>query len=326
MRQSLLVLLLAACGGGLEDPYQELPADPSFPGTPGEASQYESLFRYDDLAECIPSNAMNLGLGTELRVFRGEGVSDDQLHRHLAGLARYYGHYGVTMFTRYEVIDVPLSYALVLDSDAINARVKEKTGLSPNDSVPPGRMDELLDAVGDAVFYNIRQLIATYGSPANNYIDVVILKGITGGKIDPEFEDLKGIAGLGLSPYLLASVSDRDASASLYKLLGLMGDFTPIAIIGADLVDQYLKYPDIVLSHEVGHAYGLVHTVDAGNLMTQGLAECFVALDAQQLDRVEEATAGVSYAVRPGPEQLSLEGRASDVVATLARRWPALRR
>ena len=109
--------------------------------------------------------------------------------------------------------------------------------------------------------------------------------------IDPALAPLIGIngelAGLGLSPALLDSVTAADPQQNLYELIGLPASFTPTLFVGDGTVKKYTAYPDNLVAHEMGHALGLVHQQAQGNLMTQGTpTNCRTAVTDTQLGEI----------------------------------------
>src|SRR5262245_39572313 len=92
--------LAAACGSDDKapphNPFITLEADSSFPGTPGDPAAHAGLFEFSPLPNCQVSNPTDLGITTELRIFRGTGVTDADLGAFISGLQRYYSQYGIT--------------------------------------------------------------------------------------------------------------------------------------------------------------------------------------------------------------------------------------
>ena len=99
--------------------FEPVVTDPTFPGTPGDATTYQNLLAYTPNPACAPNVPRVLDRRTELRIFRGNGITMDDVVRFAGGLKRYYDYYGVTMFTRYDVIQVPIDHAIVLNDQAI---------------------------------------------------------------------------------------------------------------------------------------------------------------------------------------------------------------
>jgi hypothetical protein len=162
----------------------------------------------------------------------------------------------------------------------------------------------------------VRELIRVYSEPRREFTNVVLLAEMVTRDLAPELAKFRGLAGLGLSPELLAKVPATDPAAQLYDWLGVAGDFSPIAIVGVNPVETFLDEPDIVIAHELGHTYGLVHTVDVGNLLHQGETDCWLALSTSQLDEIRLATGPIAHA-QGGVEAMSLTSRAGEFVGAV---------
>lgn len=308
---------MLACGSDPQPahppgPFEPLAADRGFPGVAGNEADFESIFKYDTIAECAPMVPRLLDAKTELRIFRHNSITDADVKLFLGGLRRYYDRYGVRMFTRYKVINVPYDHILTLDLKAIIEYVSKRTSLDPaSTQLTADQQKELTKLFGEAAFFNIREFMKAYGQPRLNQVSVWLLPQIATGKGDPELEMLSaGIAGLGLSPELIDTAPPDDPSRLLYDWVGYPS-FTPMAAVGVNLTRTHLRYPDFVIAHEVGHAYGLVHTMMRGNLLNPGASSCSESLSSEQLDQIEQATrrSGLTF----GPAW-SLTGRAHFVV------------
>jgi hypothetical protein len=312
-------MLAAACGSDDDvtrrNPFVTLEDDASFPGTPGDAAQHASLFEFTPLADCEVSNPADLGIGTELRIFRGPGVTEGDLRAFFSGLQRYYSQYGVTMSTRYDVIDVPFTEAMILDMNALAARVEAETGLDLNGSLTTEEEALVTASIGRGVLHNVRELIRVYATPRREFTDVILLAEMVTKELPPELAKFRGLAGLGLSPELLGRVPVDDPAAQLYDWLGVSDDFTPLAVVGVGPVKTHLENPDIVMAHEIGHTYGLVHTVDVGNLLHQGETDCWLELNSSQLEEIRLATGAIAHT--GGVEALSLTTRAGEFVTAV---------
>jgi len=316
-----LVSVASGCGGdGPSSPFVTLTPDKSFPGTPGDPARHASLFSYTPVPTCAVSNPTNLGLKTSLRIFRGQGVSDAELQRFLGGLARYYDQYGVSMSTAYDVITVPIHEAMILDLPAVSALVKQMTGVDINttdpSSLPQAQQDQVMSATGRAIMNNMRELLRVYGMPRASDINVVILPAMVSDKLDPSLASFQGLLGLGFSPELLATITADDPARQLYDWLGVTDQFTPMATVGVGPIDRYLAYPDIAIAHEVGHAYGLVHTMTPGNLLDQGDITCNLTLDTDQLGAIDQSSLTADSV---DVESLSLTARARSFVQAVER-------
>ena len=114
------------------DFFEPIVKDPNFPGTPGDSATYQNLLTYTPDPKCAPNVPRKLDRRTELRIFRGNGISKDEVVRFVGGLKRYYDYYGVTMFTRYDVISVPIDHAIVLNEQALLDWIRANTNVDPS--------------------------------------------------------------------------------------------------------------------------------------------------------------------------------------------------
>ena len=73
-------LLFSACEPDQHvDYFQPVTADPSFPGTPGAAAQYQSYFAYTPNPHCVPLVPRRLDRRTEIRLFVGNGIAPSEI-------------------------------------------------------------------------------------------------------------------------------------------------------------------------------------------------------------------------------------------------------
>ena len=311
------------------DFFQPVTADPSFPGTPADAAQYQSYFSYTKNPSCVPLVPRQLDRKTEIRLFVGNDIAPSEIGRYAGGLQRYYDFYGVEMFTRHEPIAVPLDHAMVLNDVAIMGYMRE-TGVDPGCLATLAPTMACLRAQTAGMLHNVKQFLRAYAEPDRNVINLVLLKRVA--SLEPSEENTQfnwSIAGLGLSQELLDSLAESEAGPSLKDVLDETG-FSPTVFIGVNLTDFILKEPDIVIAHEFGHAYGLEHLeveYYGENLMNEGAEACDLALDTSQLDTIEEQTArygNVLGATRyRGPELLSFTERAPEILRIMGARVAA---
>jgi hypothetical protein len=287
------------------------------PGIAGDPAARADLFAFQPLADCAVSNPVDLGITTPLRILRGPGVSDADVRALLGGLARYYSQYGVGFSTAFDIIDLPLREAVIVDGELLTARVRSETGVdieaTDSASLPADEQDRVLQSLGGALMHNMRELLRVYATPRRPEINVVLLPEMVTGTAPPALQAFSGLLGLGVSPELFAAVPPDDPARMLYQWLAVPEQFTPTAVLGVRPVTAYQLEPDIVVAHEVGHAYGLPHVTESGNLLRPGEFDCQQSLSAAQLARVQAAGAvadGVSA-------DASLTDHAADFVSAV---------
>jgi hypothetical protein len=316
-----MLLALPGCGEDSVDYFQPVTQDPGFPGADSDPSTYQSLLAYTADPNCAPNVPRVLDRKTEIRIFRGNGITRDMATRYVAGLKRYYDYYGVTVFTRHDILPVPIDHAMVLNSGAIASWMTKNTDQDP--SCSSGAACER--AVGAAMFYNVKQFFHAYSEPARDVINVVMLRRIVALGADESESDMAwGVAGLGLSQELLNSAAGSDLGTSLADILD-ESDFSPTIFLGVNLVDFVLPTPDMVVAHEFGHAYGLEHlTSDSSNLMYPTVNECNQSLNTSQLSTIEKATAKYGNSLLATHDDplafLSFEDRAAEILDIVRKR------
>ena len=315
-------LVVSACDPDQHvDFFQPVTQDRSFPGSPGDAAAYQSLFAYTPNPSCAPTVPRKLDRKTEVRIFRGNGVNPNEIVRYAGGLKRYYDYYGVTMFTRYDPISVPIDHAIVLNEAAIMDWMRDIAGVDPiclNSSSPSLACQQ---AMGGAMFYNVKEFLHAYAEPDRTVINIVLLKRVASLDPSPSESEMNWfIAGLGLSQELLNSAAGSDLGVSLADVLDETG-FSPTVFIAVNVTDFVLKQPDIVIAHEFGHAYSLEHvdpTSYGKNLMNPVASTCDLSLDSSQLTTIEQQTARygnlLDASQYDGPELLSFTHRAPEIL------------
>jgi hypothetical protein len=210
---------------------------------------------------------MKLAARREIDFFTGPTTVDAYVRAEGQFLQRYYEPYELTFFTRAPAAPAGFAYALSASSAQL-ADIARQVGLAPGMQPTPEQAKALDKATGELIFADLRNFIRAQSSPPRKSINVVVLAHIASPDIAAQ---LQGgvIAGLGLSPTLFKNVVAGDPSKDLFDLIGLDEDFTPTLFVGHADVVALAQSPDVIVSHELGHAMGLQHTTAKGDLMTQ---------------------------------------------------------
>ena len=332
------IILTAIFIGGLaasactSDPqvdfFEPVARDQNFPGAPGDPAAYQNLLAYTPDPKCAPKVQRVLDRRTELRIFRGNGITKDEVVRFVGGLKRYYDYYGVAMFTRYDVISVPIDHALVLNEQAILDWMRTNTNVDPSCASSVSPTAACNQAIGAAMFYNVKQFLHAYSEPEQTIINVVLLKRIAALDPSPDAAMMAwGVAGLGLSQSLVNS-----DIGSLADVLD-ESNYSPTVFIGVNLTDFVLPEPDVVIAHEVGHAYGLEHLEPdsyGANLMNPTATVCNLPLNSTQLTTIEQVTAQYGNVLDAskyeGTDFLSFMNRAPEIINIVRARIAKLAR
>jgi hypothetical protein len=283
-------------------------------------NHYFHGFAPQNLPPCprfVPTR-QKLAARREIEFFLGStNVVDDYARAEGQFLQRYYEPYELTFFTQTPAVACGLPFALNATSAQL-ADVARQVGIAPGAQPTPEQQKALEKATGDLLFADIRNFIRAQSNPPRKSINVVILAHIASPDVAAQ---LSGgvIAGLGLSPTLFKNVAANDASKNLFDLIGLAEDFTPTLFVGHTDVVALAKSPDVIVSHELGHAMGLQHTQEPGNLMTQFAASnaCLPGLTDEEI-AVLKSTGGVIEA--PCAWQRLFDVRDTVVRAILAQR------
>lgn len=298
-----LAVALPACSSANDDPVP--PPCSGVAPAEQEACLTEHYFHGyapQAIASCpgfIPTTK-KLDARREITFFQGGPIRDEAVRAEGQFLQRYYEPYTLAFFTRAPAAPSGLSFAL----NATNAELADlarQVGVKPGVQPTPEQSKALEKLTGDLLFAGLRSFVQSQSSPPRKAINVVILPHIASPDVAAQFQS-GVIAGLGLSPTLFKNVAADDASKNLFELIGLGDDFTPTLFVGHEDVVALAKSPDVIVSHELGHAMGLQHTTGPGDLMTQFAASnaCVPGLTDDEIDVIKSTAALSREAAVPG--------------------------
>lgn len=226
----------------------------------------------EQLRSCNPEKPV-LPIDAELKLslYRYSNIGDASVVLHTQGLQRFYEPYELTMTTDTMAVADRIRYALS-GSELEITQALSAAGISPTaTSLTPQQEELATRVIGDVMFAPTKAFLRAHAVPIEPKVNIVVIDQIASpGFI--ELSDLDGvIVGLGLSSTLIRRLQETDPdAASLNTMLQVDGDFTPTLFVGhndlALLADDF----DFVIAHELGHALGLAHVEQAGNLMEQG--------------------------------------------------------
>lgn len=229
-----------------------------------------------------------LSIDAELNVglYRYSNISDRNAVRHTQGLQRFYEPLKLMMKTTVVAAPERTRYALA-GTEAEMTQALIDAGLDPSaTSLTEEQKNLASKVVGNVMFGPTKAFFKLHSLPAESKVNVVIIDQIASPELAAMMNLDGTIVGLGLSSALFANLQDTEPdAASLNTMLQVDGDFTPTLFVGHNDIARLSGNFEIVVAHEMGHALGLPHVTDEGNLMQQGGSHtCRRWLSQNQID------------------------------------------
>lgn len=247
---------------------------------------YFSGYEPARLPSCTPqADSIQIAQRVTTVLFHGQRIDHAELRHQTRALQRYFEPHDLWFETEHVSQPYAMRYAMRGSEDEFGEALQD-AGIPTAGELTPEQLARAEDIVADIMYQPVRDFLAEFATEESTNVNVLVLEHI----VDPDLEELLGnegakIVGLGLSPALFERATANDPSSPLYRVLGVGTTFTPTLLVGHETIVDALEYPDAVIAHEMGHALGLPHLEEDGNLMEPYLdTTCRGTLTQTQID------------------------------------------
>jgi hypothetical protein len=255
-------------------------------------------------AACFPvATADRLDRSLEVALFWAVPADDETVVREASRLQRFFRPYGLELQTAHAASDAHLTYAMRGSGAELDAALSQ-AGIPVDRPLTSDEKHRANLAVGPIIFGDLREFVL--GHARVHAINMVVLQHVAAPELIEYLFASPGpaIIGFGLSPALFGQANADDPEHDLWEMTGLRGDFTPVLFIGDADVGDLPGSADNLVAHEMGHALGLPHSTEPGNLMTPGQnRSCNEPLSPSQVEDIRRDLTGEGGGAPPPAPQ-----------------------
>jgi hypothetical protein len=239
------------------------------------------------LPDCEGAMRSGLGVSVDVEVLYSSSLAVDDVVRLTRSAASYYAEYRLS----FRLHEAP--QALELGPLIAGSRSEVERALVDAGLPIAGELNADQTALMDAVVARIllaplREFIHERALPRRPLVSLVVLQRLAAPSLYEEGLLSTTIDGLGLSPEFVSRLRDSGEATDLSDALELPAEFTPTLFLDVEALGRF-EHPDNVVAHELGHALGLLHDDEPGNLMNPEVAEsCRAWLSKEQTTSIAE--------------------------------------
>jgi hypothetical protein len=274
---SIVALSLTACGSA---------ADPACETLECAAERFFGV-EARPLPDCEGALSSELRVSVDVEVLYSSSLAVDDVARLTRSAASYYADYQLS----FQLLEAP--QALELGPLIAGTRSEIEQALVGAGLPLEGELDAEQAALADAIAAEIllaplREFVHERAIPSRPLVSLVVLERLAAPSIYEEGLLSVAIDGLGFSPEFLSRLRASDGATDSFEALDLPAEFTPTLFLDVESLARF-EHPENVVAHELGHAFGLLHADEPGNLMNPEVAEsCRAWLSQEQVASIAE--------------------------------------